>query len=253
MRKIELSSFFPTVKESDINAILNAFKVSNDYMGNPNRNLIKKVNYKSMDLNVKAFKLPHILNQFIYGYIRKSKASRSFQYANKLLEYNIGTPKPLAYIEHKNIFGLRKSFYISENITYNLTYIELVTDPNLPNHELILRAFTQFTFDLHEKGVNFLDHSPGNTLIITGNDTYEFFLVDLNRMKFQSMSFNDRMQNFSRLSPKKEMVRVMSDEYAQISGLDFEMVFSKMWGLTEEFQSKIRRKKKLKKKLFLKK
>ncbi|MGB1232526.1 MAG: lipopolysaccharide kinase InaA family protein, partial [Winogradskyella sp.] len=183
----------------------------------------------------------------------KSKASRSFQYANKLLEYNIGTPKPLAYIEYKNIFGLRKSFYISENITYNLTYRELVTDPNLPNHELILRAFTQFTFDLHENGVNFLDHSPGNTLIITSNNAYEFFLVDLNRMKFQSMSFNDRMQNFSRLSPKKEMVRVMSDEYAQISGLDFEMVFSKMWELTEEFQNKIRRKKKLKKKLFLKK
>lgn len=253
MRKIELSSFFPAVKESDINAILKAFKVSNDYMGNPNRNLIKKVNYKSMNLNVKAFKLPHLLNQFIYGYIRKSKASRSFQYANKLLEYNIGTPKPLAYIEYKNIFGLRKSFYISENITYNLTYRELVTDPNLPNHELILRAFTQFTFDLHENGVNFLDHSPGNTLIITSNNAYEFFLVDLNRMKFQSMSFNDRMQNFSRLSPKKEMVRVMSDEYAQISGLDFEMVFSKMWELTEEFQNKIRRKKKLKKKLFLKK
>lgn len=247
MRKIELSDFFSTINESDVNSILTAFDISNDYMGNPNRNLIKKVNYKSMNLNVKAFKLPHLVNQFIYGYVRKSKASRSFEYANKLLEFNIGTPKPLAYIENKNIFGLRKSFYISENINYHLTYRELVTESDFPNHEIILRAFTRFTFDLHENGVNFLDHSPGNTLIVSKTDSYDFYLVDLNRMKFQNMSFQDRMQNFSRLSPKKEMVKVMSDEYAKISGLDFETVFAKMWQLTEEFQEKFHKKQRLKK------
>lgn len=247
MRKIELSVFFSTIQESDINDIIKAFNASNDYMGNPNRNLIKKVNYKSLHLNVKAFKLPHLLNQVVYGYIRKSKACRSFQYANKLLEYNIGTPKPLVYIEHKNVLGLRESYYISENITYDLTYRELVTEPNFPNHESILRAFTRFTFDLHEKGVNFLDHSPGNTLIISRVNEYDFYLVDLNRMKFQKMSFQDRMQNFSRLTPKKEMVEVMSDEYAKISGLDFEIVFSTMWQLTEEFQEKFHRKQRLKK------
>lgn len=253
MINIKLSSFFSAIQESDINDIIKAFNASNDYMGNPNRNLIKKVNYKSLHLNVKAFKLPHLLNQVVYGYIRKSKACRSFQYANKLLEYNIGTPKPLAYIEHKNVLGLRESYYISENITYDLTYRELVTEPNYPNHENILRAFTRFTFDLHEKGVKFLDHSPGNTLIISRVNEYDFYLVDLNRMKFQKMSFQDRMQNFSRLTPKKEMVEVMSDEYAKISGLDFETVFSTMWQLTEEFQSKIRRKKRLKKRFLLRK
>jgi hypothetical protein len=249
MRKIELSDFFSNIKECDIDTILAAFNESNDYMGNPNRNLIKKVNYKTMNLNVKAFKLPHFLNQFIYGYIRKSKASRSFEYANRLLNYNIGTPKPLAYVEYNNLFGLRKSFYISENIDYDLTYRELVSEPKTPNHDLILRAFTQFTFNLHEKGVNFLDHSPGNTLIVTKAETYDFYLVDLNRMKFQNMSFHDRMQNFSRLSPKKEMVEMMSDEYAKISGLDFEIVFAKMWQLTEEFQEKFHKKQRLKKQL----
>lgn len=249
MRKIELSNFFSTINESDIDAILVAFAISNDYMGNPNRNLIKKVNYQSINLNVKAFKLPNLLNQIIYGYIRKSKARRSFQYANKLLEFNIGSPKPLAYIEYKNIVGLRKSFYISENIAYDLTYRELVTEPDFPNHELILRAFTRFTFNLHENGVNFLDHSPGNTLIVIRGEAYDFYLVDLNRMKFQDMSFHERMQNFSRLSPKKEMVKVMSDEYAKISGLDFVTVFTKMWKLTEEFQEKFHKKQRLKKQL----
>ncbi|MGB0974756.1 MAG: lipopolysaccharide kinase InaA family protein [Flavobacteriaceae bacterium] len=218
-------------------------------MGNPKRNQIKKVSYKSLTINVKAFKLPHLLNQVIYGYIRQSKASRSFKYANTLLENNIGTPKPIAYIECKNLLGLRKSYYISENLEYDLTYRELVTDPHYPSHEAILRAFTRFTYDLHEKGVNFLDHSPGNTLIVKRKVGYDFYLVDLNRMKFQEMSFHDRMQNFSRLTPKKEMVVVMSDEYAKISGLDYDRVYSKMWQLTEEFQEKFHRKQRLKKQI----
>ena len=42
---------------------------------------------------------------------------------------------------------------------------ELVEIPDFPDHDTILRQFTRFSFNLHEKGIEFLDHSPGNTLI----------------------------------------------------------------------------------------
>lgn len=253
MIEIKISKIFYSLKQKDIEAIIEAFNMSNEYMGNPNRNLIKKVCYKEMNLNVKAFKLPNILNQFVYGYVRNSKALRSFEYANRLLSLGIGTPKPLAYFQRKNILGLRESYYISEQLDYDLTYRELVTESDYPFHEDILRAFTRFTFYLHEKGVYFLDHSPGNTLILKKDNDYHFFLVDLNRMKFQHMEFYDRMKNFARLTPKKEMVEIMSDEYAKISGHKYDSVFSEMWQLTQDFQEKFRRKRKIKQKLLLKK
>ena len=62
-------------------------------------------------------------------------------------------------------FRFKKSFYLSEQVDCDLTYRELITDLNYPNYETILRAFTRFTYLLHERGIQFLDHSPGNTLI----------------------------------------------------------------------------------------
>ncbi len=121
--------------------------------------------------------------------------------------------------------------------------------PSFPNHEQILRAFTRFTFQLHEKGVEFQDHSPGNTLIFLEKDEINFSLVDLNRMKFKSLDFKERMFNFRRLTPKKEMVEIMSDEYAQLIHKPKAEVFELMWEFTSEFQRKFHLKQKRKKKL----
>jgi len=53
---------------------------------------------------------------------------------------------------------------------------------------------------MHEARVNFLDHSPGNTLVTKrGEGNYDFYLIDLNRMKFQNLSIEDRMDNFKKM------------------------------------------------------
>lgn len=234
---------------SKLKNIVGNFSSSGVVLGEPSRNTIKLFDLNDLTLNVKSFKKPHFVNQIIYGYFRKSKAQRSYEYATILLEKNVGTPKPIAYFENRNIFGLLDSYYVSEHLNCDLTYRELLTNQNYEDHEGVLRAFTRFTFDLHEKGVYFLDHSPGNTLIKKNSNNYDFFLVDLNRMKFQKMEFNDRMQNFARLTPIKEMVEVMSDEYAKVSGFEYQKVFSSMWGLTEQFQEGFYRKQRLKKQL----
>jgi hypothetical protein len=104
---------------------------------------------------------------------------------------------------------------------------------------------------MHEKGIEFLDHSPGNTLIkrVSENE-YAFYLVDLNRMKFhKEMSFEKRMKNFARITPSKEMISIMSAEYAKLINKDFEIVFNEMWRNVAKFQSKFHRKKRIKKKL----
>ena len=204
-------------------------------------------------LNIKSFRIPNIINQIAYRFFRKSKAQRSFEYANKLIKLDVGTPQPIAFYEFKTSFLFKKSFYVSEHLNCDLTYRELTTNFDYPDFENILRAFTRFTFKLHEKNIQFLDHSPGNTLIKKVGNEYKFYLVDLNRMEFKSMDFETRIKNFSRLTIHKSMVEVMSDEYAKCSGEDYNKIFDLMWKETEVFQEKFHRKRRLKKKLLGKK
>jgi hypothetical protein len=228
--------------------ILN-FDTKGEIFGNQDRNSLKLFQLNDKTVNVKSFRVPNIINQIAYKFLRKSKAQRSFEYANRLADLGIGTPQPIAYYEFTTLFLFKKSYYISEQQVCDLTYRELTTDLNYPNHELILRAFTRFTLQLHEKGIHFLDHSPGNTLIELNNGDYKFYLVDLNRMEFKYLDFKTRIKNFSKLTIHKSMIEVMSDEYAKCSGYDYDKIFKLMWQTTEAFQETFHKKRRLKKKL----
>ena len=244
--KIFNDSFSDSFKEEVVKMIHNFNAIKG---GVGTRNVIKIVEVDATDLNLKAFKIPNIVNQIAYNFFRKSKAQRSFEYAKKLIDLQVGTPKPIAYFEYRNVFLFRKSFYISEQLHCDITYRELTKDFSYPDYDNILRAFTRFTFSLHEKGIHFLDHSPGNTLIKKNSETYDFYLVDLNRMNFGMLDFETRIKNFSRLTTHKFMVEVMSDEYAKSSGEDYNKIFDLMWKSTQDFQKKFHGKKRLKKKL----
>ncbi|TXE17366.1 Kdo domain containing protein [Psychroflexus gondwanensis] len=245
------SDFNSTYKQhkTALTALVTSFESIGTVFGDGDRNIIKTVNFEGETLNIKSFKEPNFINQIAYQYFRKSKARRSFEYATILKEKGIGTPEPIAFFEFKKGFGFGKSYYISLHQSPDLTYRELVHEPDFPNHEEILRAFTRFSFDLHEKGIEFQDHSPGNTLIFITDSGYDFSLVDLNRMQFKTLSFKERMYNLRRLTPKREMVEIMSDEYAKLIKKPNTEVFEMMWNFTSEFQRKFHLKQKRKKKI----
>ena len=231
--------------------IIKMFHSTGELFGNGDRNIIKLFDLDGKTINIKSFKIPNLINKIAYRYFRKSKARRSYEYAKILLEKGIGTPQPHAFLENFNFIGLRDSYYVSEHLVTDLTFRELVEIPDYPDHDNILRQFTRFSFELHEKGIEFIDHSPGNTLIKKNNDgSYNFFLVDLNRMEFHSsLTFEQRMKNLRRLTPLKEMVAVMSNEYAKLYPETEEKIFETLWKYTADFQEQFYRKKRLKKKL----
>ncbi len=239
------NSLTPLIKS----AILN-FDNHTEVLGQGDRNVIKVITIEGKAYTIKSFKIPNLINQIVYRFFRKSKAERSFLYANKLIEAGIKTPFPVAFQNNMSSLFFKDSYYVSELLNCDLTYRELVRQSDYPDHENILRAFTRFTFDLHEKGILFLDHSPGNTLIVKQNDHYDFYLVDLNRMEFGSLDLETRIQNFARLTPKKDMVSIMANEYAKLTKKDETVIFDKMWKVTEEFQQKFHKKRALKRKLF---
>lgn len=238
--------------KSNFLSMIENFSTTGILFGDGQRNKIKLFELEGKTINIKSFKIPHLINKIAYKYFRKSKARRSFEYASTLLEKGIGTPQPIAYFENYDLVGLKDSYYVSEHLQCDLTYRELVEIPDFPDHENILRQFTQFSFDLHEKGIEFLDHSPGNTLIKKNAEgNYDFFLVDLNRMNFHdNMDFDSRMKNLSHLTPKKEMIALMSNEYSKLYPAQTEAeIFEKMWFYTNDFQERFAKKRRLKKKL----
>lgn len=223
--------------------VLLKFSKTGKVVAKGERNVIKTVQLEGQTLNIKKFKTPNAFQSLVYQYLRKSKAKRSFEFAVKLIGLGIKTPFPVAYLERFS-GGLKESFYVSEHIDYDFDFRELIHNPTFKKRNEILRQFTQFTFKLHENGVNFLDHSPGNTLIMDrGNDNFDFYLIDLNRMRFGEMTFEKRMHNFRRLWLSKTMVKIMAAEYAKLYGKSYEETHALMLKHSRAFQKKINSKK----------
>lgn len=237
--------------EDKLHKILVNYDNTGVFLVDGERNKIKLFEIEGTTINIKSFKIPNFMNSIIYKYFRESKANRSFLNANILIDNNIGTPEPVAYFEEVSIFGLERSFYLCRHLDADFMFRDLVENEDYPDSENILRQFIRFSFNMHEKGIEFLDHSPGNTLIKKRSDgNYDFFLVDLNRMSFhKKMNFDSRMKNLSRLVTKKEMISIMSDEYAILYEKSFQEVYDKMGRFTVSFQEKFWRKRRLKKKL----
>ena len=227
------------------------FLIEGKILVNGQRNIIKLFEFEEITLSIKSFKKPNLINKIVYRYFRKSKARRSFEFASKLMEMQIGTPQPVAFFENYDFIGLKDSYYVCEHLENVFEFREIVQNTAFKNRDEILRQFTRFSFEMHQKGIEFLDHSPGNTLIRKNNDgSYSFFLVDLNRMQFhETIDFKTRMKNLSKITHKKDMIAVMSNEYAKLSGEDETTIFETMWGFTADFQYRFHRKKRIKKKL----
>src|SRR5210317_2082664 len=83
----------------EIEETLHNFSREGTYLVKGKRNHIKKIDINGKLFNIKQFKTPNLIQAFVYRYIRRSKARRSYEYAFKLLDCNIKTPFPVAYYE----------------------------------------------------------------------------------------------------------------------------------------------------------
>jgi hypothetical protein len=223
----------------ELQKLITNFEKVGEFVAHGERNVIKKVIVSGKTFNIKSFKNPSYFQGLVYRFLRKSKAKRSFEYASKLIECSINTPHPIAYSE---IFfsGLKESYYVSEHIDYDFDFRALIHNPIYPNRVEILKQFTAFSFKLHKNNVNFLDHSPGNTLIKDkGDGRYDFYLIDLNRMRFELLSLDERMKNLRRLWLSKTMIDIIAAEYAKLDNMAFEVVHSSLSKHSKAFQKKV--------------
>ena len=209
------------------------------------RNVIKVMIVGGMRLNVKSFKRPHLFNRLVYAYIRKSKAQRSYEYAQLLLNRQIGTPEPIAYLIYKDMWGITHSYYVSRQLEFDFTFRELRA--NMPSDlDEILRQFTRFTYRFHQAGIYFIDHSPGNTLIRKGTNGYELYLVDLNRIHLKNIPPYVGLRNFYRLNASDTMIDIMAEEYACLTREDAGKMIGLLRKWTHEHDEKVIKRKRRK-------
>lgn len=218
MIKFEINPAYDGLKE-EIMALLGRFQQEGKviYRG---RNLIKIMTMGDLQINVKSFKRPHIVNRFIYAWLRKSKAERSYLNALRLLRMGIGTPEPIAYQVYKDARGVNRSYYISVQQPCDYVLLDLLHQRPADFDEL-LRAYVKFVYDFHRKGVYFIDLSTGNTLITRDSQGHRFYLVDLNRIHFHNRPLTpfEGIHNFCRIDLEDNDLDFVVREYAAITGV----------------------------------
>lgn len=195
-------------------------------------------------INIKAFKLPNKLNEFVYATLRKSKAERSYLNALQLRALGFATPVPVAFVEERYPARLGRSYYFSlQEEGSELRHMEDRTD-RLP----ILTALGAEMHRLHSAGIWMKDFSPGNVLMThAGDGEYRFKYVDLNRIEWNCHSRHKLMKMFGAIVYTPEHLRMITDGYAAARGCDPEALFAEALLYMEAFEKKKARKKRLKK------
>jgi hypothetical protein len=233
--------------KNEIIRIIKNFKNEGTLIGNEQRNIVKYFDINGLKINFKSFKQPNSINRIVYKYFRKSKARRSFEYANLLIGKNFNTPQPIAFLENYNFFGLTSSYYICEHLEEIFTLSKVLESPIFNDKEEIIKGYTLLIYQLHENGIEFIDNSSGNILIKKVNSGYRFFLVDLNRMNFHNeMKIPKRLKNFSRLTNSLEIIKIISAEYSLLTGIPVEYCLKTITNTANKQVYKRRLKNKLK-------
>ena len=184
------------------------------------RNIIKTIQLGNKIVAVKRYKSLGLLKGIIYTLFRSSKALRSFRNSAELRRRDISVPEEVATIEISRYGLLHTAYYICEyrhlpDIRKSLIYTN-------PYSEDLMQAYSTFVARLHERGILHRDLNPSNVLYEQKNGKYDFFLIDINRMKFydKPVPKEDCMENLTLFWWLTDTYKDMLNRYAAIRQWD---------------------------------
>lgn len=197
------------------------------------RNTLKCFQIEGVNLVVKSFKKPHIINKIAYSFFRESKAKRSYLYALDLLERGVVTPAPIAYINEYKHGLLSRSYYIcvyQRNASPIAPYVNGDAEDRV-----LLSDMVRFIVSLHEKNVLHLDLSPGNVLIEKSEGQNKFSIIDINRLKIEDIDKDKAYKNFARLARNRYVSTTIAEIYADERGWDREEAIETINKYSDDF------------------
>ena len=172
-------------------------------------------------LNVKSYKIPIFINRIAYTFFRATKARRAYEYALKIISKNVTTPEPVAFIEEKKHGLLNRSFFICLHTPLDGNMRIASEEKNFEKIRAVTIAFGKFTAELNKKNILHIDYSPGNILYKKNNDgTFNFSIIDINRMKFCKVNMKTGCKNFCRMYAPDVFFTTAGKAYAEAMGYD---------------------------------
>ncbi len=192
------------------------------------RNQLRRISYEGTDYVVKSFRRPNVINRFVYGTLRPSKAKRSLANALLLQSLGIGTPQPVGYLNIRKGLTFGESYFVTIASTCPYRYEDLFTQ-DFPYADKVLRGIGELTAKLHNNQLAHKDYGRANILFEELPDgQVRLELVDLNRMYHGELDITKGCKNFERLPATPHMHRVMAESYAAARGFDAETCFRLM-------------------------
>lgn len=185
------------------------------------RNELRELEFNGETYVVKSFRKPNILNRLVYGFLRPSKARRSYENAELLRLNGIGSPEPVAWMTERSGILFARSYYVCRKSACTHTYADLIGG-RFPGQEEVLRAIARTAAAIHELGFVHKDFSRGNILFEQAGDGVEVEIIDLNRLyRHGGVDIVRGCANFAeRLPATRRMHEIMAGEYARVRGFD---------------------------------
>lgn len=155
------------------------------------RNTVKRFVIEGKPLIAKRFKKMDLLKK-IELMLGGCKAKRAFDNAEKLLSLGFLTPKPLGYLIDNSGY----SYLVTQEDT-GIPLLDGMNDLTLggANDMTLAEAFADYALSLHLAGIVHKDFNNTNIRFTRDeNDgSYQFSLIDINRMKFHDSRPNLRV------------------------------------------------------------
>jgi len=172
---------------------------------------------KTADIVVKEF-FTKDLNRMKTIFL-PSKAQKAWWAGVALMERNLPTPVPVAYLEKKRSPFIDESSYFTvleegaEEIRF--LFRRLSSD----ELESLIRSLARHLNFCHKKGILHRDLSDGNILVKKdAQGEYVFFLIDTNRVRLKNkLGILKRIKNLTRLGVPDACQRLFLEEYS-VSG-----------------------------------
>lgn len=212
------------------------------------RNTIKVIEHEGIRYNVKRFRKPIFINRIVYTFFRKSKGYKAYFNALEVIKRGFKTPVPVAYLELKSAGLIDYSYFISLQLDESIEELRNYYFTKLDNQldKLVIASLSQYTAHLHKSEILHMDYSSGNVMCKVKENKIDFYLVDINRMKFQKVQLSDACKSVSRLFEYDDTMRFFAKEYATALNLDVEKCTHLMLKYKHDYEQYRERKDKLK-------